>query len=120
MNHIFSERKASIYLILYSVFLLTSLPAFATNPNVKYFGYDWLDFYPTVDIMDNYRHISNIHTTNMNVVHNIENLNTDACKYRRCVLNVSAGQKTYGGKVPYGRLDICPDATNSSECNRAR
>jgi len=86
------------------------------NPNVKYYGYDWLDFYqPTYNVADAFYVISTagFSTTNLNVVHTIDNLNSSTCANGKCAVSIMAGSGT-PGVSPW--LDICPGAVNNTEC----
>ncbi|NBV19027.1 MAG: hypothetical protein EBS11_21010 [Janthinobacterium sp.] len=95
--------------------------AFAGGPNlnIKYYGYDWLDFYqndqPSYSAVDALNIISTtgFSTTNLNVVHTVKNLNSSACSGGKCAVSISAGSGV-PGESPV--LDICPGAVNSIQC----
>jgi len=72
----------------------------------KYFGYDWIDPYPTT-AMTTFDKVKD--HTNLNVVHSFTSLNSEACNNGKCVLNVSAGQSDV-------YVDICPRKQSDSEC----
>lgn len=95
--------------------LCTSQVAIAggPNPNIKYYGYDWLDGQPGYSPTDAFNAISTtgFSTTNLNVVHNVENLNSPVCASNKCVLGIGAGNIAGSPWV-----DICPGAKSDSEC----
>jgi len=89
--------------------------AFASGPNVniKYYGYDWLDYdkNSTTNVLDALGAITEIGKTNLNVVHTHDNLNSPACALGKCAVSISAG---YG--IGSNAFDICPGATDNVEC----
>ncbi|MGN7971956.1 hypothetical protein [Serratia sp. 22264] len=96
-----------------------SASAAGPNVNIKYYGYDWLDFYenasPSYNATAALNAISDVgfSTTNLNVVHSIKSLSLPICAQGQCVLNVQAGSGSVAGS-PF--VDICPGATNDSSC----
>lgn len=104
-----------------NIFLFSALPifihctAFASGPNanIKYYGYDWLDYNKnsTANVGDALSAISEVSKTNLNVVHTQDNLNSPACALGKCAVSVSAG---YG--IGSNAFDICPGATGNAEC----
>ncbi|MCX4028855.1 hypothetical protein H0A36_06025 [Endozoicomonas sp. SM1973] len=80
------------------------------NPNIQYYGYDWLD---SDNVEQNYASITatGANNTNLNIVHSISSLNSTACLNDQCAVNISAGEENY-----HGRLDICFSARNNREC----
>lgn len=72
----------------------------------KYYGYDWIDPYPTT-AMTTFDKVKD--HTNLNVVHSFTSLNSEACNNGKCVLNVSAGQSDV-------YVDICPNKQSDIEC----
>lgn len=85
------------------------------NANIKYYGYDWLDGQAGYSPADALYAISTngFSTTNLNVVHNIGNLNSPACSSNRCAISISAGSGTTAGS-PW--MDICPGAQDDTQC----
>lgn len=101
-------------ILFFSIFSLACYSE--PNPNIKYYGYDWLDSENEVfniELEKNYERISatGLNNTNLNVVHSIESLNSKVCAHERCALNISAGEGNY-----YNRLDICYSAQSNTEC----
>lgn len=103
-----------------SVFILCgSALAVGPNPNIKHYGYDWLDFYqgtqPPYSAQDALNIISGtgFSNTNLNVVHTLANLNSSACAGGRCAISISAASGV-PGESPW--LDICPGAVNNTQC----
>ena len=88
--------------------ILALVLASASNADIpKYYGYDWIDPYPTTATVA----YSNIKDhTNLNVVHTIAALNSSACNNGGCVLGISAGQSDV-------YVDICPNKTTDETCS---
>lgn len=93
------------------------------NPNAKYVGYMWIDAgnvtaNNTLSVDQVHAQIG--HSTNLNVVHTIDNLNANMCTSQRCAVGISAG--LFHGNT--GRLDICESNVDGqslsySECVNA-
>ena len=86
---------------------LLCLSSLAPAELPKYYGYDWIDPWPTsatvaYDVVKDH--------TNLNVVHSIKALNSRACAENNCVLNISAGQADV-------YTDICPNKTTDEACS---
>ncbi|MFZ4878696.1 hypothetical protein ACL9RI_26725 [Janthinobacterium sp. Mn2066] len=111
--------KRIILSVVATLFLCGSAFAGGPNSNIKYYGYDWLDFYqggnPPYSATDALNIISGtgFSTTNLNVVHTIENLNSSACIGNKCAISINAGSGSPGGSPI---LDICPGAVNNTQC----
>lgn len=88
------------------IFTLTLVSNLAIADIPKYFGYDWIDPYPT-NAVTNYTNVKDY--TNLNVVHSFTALDSAACNSGKCVLNISAGQSDV-------YVDICPNKTSDVEC----
>lgn len=104
------KRSIFIALLSFSQFSFAGGP----NPNIKYYGYDWLDRQFGDNPVSNLDAISTtgFSNTNLNVVRTIDNLNSSACAANNCAIGISAGQQHW--------LDICPGATSDEECQKAR
>lgn len=67
------------------------------NAKIKYYGYDWLDYYqysnPAFNAADALNAINNsgFSETNLNVVHSIKSLSLPVCNDGKCALNIQAG-----------------------------
>ena len=91
-----------------TIALVAMLLATQANADIpKYYGYDWIDPYPTSAVTA-YNNIKD--HTNLNVVHSIAALNSEACSSNTCVLNISAGQANV-------YTDICPNKVNDETCS---
>lgn len=108
----------------YMVFVLTLfisclMHSTMANAKIKYYGYDWLDYYqysnPAFSATDalNAIYDAGFSTTNLNVVHSIKNLNLPVCADGKCALNIQAGSGSSDGSP---LIDICPGAETNSAC----
>jgi hypothetical protein len=111
------------YLSIALIWLVSSFAySSVINSNIKYYGYDWLDFYenttPAFSATNAFNAISGVgfSTTNLNVVHSIKNLSLPNCAGGKCVLNIQAGSGSTTF-TPY--VDICPGAASNSSCQAA-
>lgn len=94
---------------LLGVASITAVQAGGPNPNLKYFGYDWVD--SGTDTADSSLAAINSTgpaSTNLNVVHTLSELNSAACQNKKCALNFSAGY--------YQEFDICPNSSSYEQC----
>ena len=94
-------------------FVSTDLFALTRSTPIRYYGYDWLDSElagrdPNAAL--NAISIDGFSRTNLNVVHTIKSLNSEACAQGRCALGVQAGSS---GDV---WLDICPGTSSNADC----
>ena len=71
------------------------------NANIKYYGYDWLDFYetatPSFSATEALKAITDtgFSMTNLNVVHTMASLNLPVCAGGTCAVNIQAGSGRY-------------------------
>ncbi|EPK4542161.1 hypothetical protein M1I87_002333, partial [Serratia marcescens] len=92
------------------------------NANIKYYGYDWLDFYetatPSFSATEALKAITDtgFSMTNLNVVHTMASLNLPVCAGGTCAVNIQAGSGAVSGS-PF--IDICPGAVSNSSCRAA-
>ncbi|WP_205300821.1 hypothetical protein [Oleiagrimonas citrea] len=99
----------------------TTAPSSTTSPTqkIKFYGYDWLDYYQFTQPAMNPSSAKNaIYTTgfsktNLNVVHRTETLDDSACASGTCALGINAGSGTTSGSL---WTDICPGAINDQQC----
>ncbi|CAI0812967.1 Uncharacterised protein [Serratia quinivorans] len=109
--------------LIFLIFLMSGFTCSAfANDSIKYYGYDWLDFYevenPSFSATEAFNSIygAGYSATNLNVVHSIKNLSLPICANGMCALNIQAGSGVPAGS-PF--VDICPGATSNSECQAA-
>ena len=92
------------------------------NANIKYYGYDWLDFYetatPSFSATEALKAITGtgFSMTNLNVVHMLASLNLPVCAGGTCAVNIQAGSGAVSGS-PF--IDICPGADSNGSCQAA-
>lgn len=111
--------KSLKFLALFMPLLLlqSKVSAGSPNANIKYYGYAWLDYYqpqrPSYSAIEALNAISTtgFSTTNLNVVHSVDNLKSEACGYGKCAIGISAGFDVGGDW-----LDICPGAETDEDC----
>lgn len=118
-------------ILLASMLFSTTVFAGGPNSNIKYYGYDWLDGDQNYTAVDALSAISSkgagFSRTNLNVVHNIANLNSSVCSLNSCVVSITAGDGHCSASnddpvacqstATYGNwLDICPGALTDSQC----
>ncbi|TQI80399.1 hypothetical protein FHU10_4736 [Serratia fonticola] len=110
-------------LFVFSIFILSFFVyPVSAGANIKYYGYDWLDYYesanPSFSATDAYNSIydAGYSTTNLNVVHSIKSLGLPICADGKCALNIQAGSGSTTGSP---LVDICPGATSNNACQAA-
>lgn len=87
------------------------------NANIKYYGYDWLDFYetatPSFSATEALKAITDtgFSMTNLNVVHTMASLNLPVCAGGTCAVNIQAGSGAVSGS-PF--IDICPGRSRTA------
>jgi hypothetical protein len=80
------------------------------NPNLKYYGYAWIDGdNVSTDAALTDLSAGGPNKTNMNVVNTVAHLNSSACSSKHCALGISAG-------VNPTWANICPSATSNAAC----
>lgn len=88
------------------------LGAFAgPNPSTMYFGWDWISPDNTpMEIPIRILNSSGPASTNLNIVHHIDSLNSPQCANEKCAFSIGIADNTHT------RFNICPGATNYTEC----
>lgn len=94
------------------------------NRNVRFFGYDWIDYERTNESVARTAAVDGLQVvrsngpaaTNLNIVRTLNSLNSSACSNSSCGLGVSAGEGQDLFEPGNMKFDICAGATNYDQC----
>lgn len=94
------------------------------NRNVRFFGYDWIDYERTNESVARTAAVDGLQVvrsngsaaTNLNIVRTLNSLNSSACSNSSCGLGVSAGERQDLFEPGNIKFDICAGATSYEQC----